>query len=392
MFKKNKMLIVHGGAPTSVINASLYGVLKYAKKSEFVNEILGAIGGTEGILKKQFLSLSALQDKEIDKLPYTPGSFIGTSRTPLSDNDYIAMIDVFLENNIRFVLFNGGNGTMDTCRKLFEMSVEMGVANKIFIVGIPKTIDNDLSNVDHSPGFPSAARYVAVTVAEIAEDVRSLPIHVCIIELMGRNAGWLTAASAVSRKITDGGPHLIYLPERSFDKNEFLKSVKEHWDKENGVVVCVSEGLKDKNGSPIVAPTLEDGRSVYYGDVGAYLSKLVSENLKIKCRYEKPGIAGRASISLQSSVDVNEAVLCGEIAAKIVLEEKTGVMIAINRKDYKKYEASYDIINLTTIDLTEKIMPDSFISESGNDITDDFLEWVTPLIGDIDEFAKVIYK
>lgn len=210
---------------------------------------------------------------------------------------------IFKKHDIRYVLLNGGNGTMDTCGKIYRACKDAGVC----VVGIPKTIDNDIAITDHTPGYGSAARYIAETTAEVGVDVKALPIHVCIIEAMGRNAGWITAASALARKKPGDAPHLIYLPERPFKEEEFLEDVKRLYDQLGGVVVVASEGLKKENGEPIVPPIFKSGRSVYYGDVSAYLAELVIKNLGIKARSEKPGLCGRASIALQSSLDRDEA-------------------------------------------------------------------------------------
>ena len=214
----------------------------------------------------------------------TPASAIGTSRYELETSDYENMAEIIKRNNIKYVLFNGGNGSMDTCGKIYNALGNSGIN----VVGIPKTIDNDISITDHAPGFGSAARYIAETVNEVAQDVKSLPIHVCVIEALGRNAGWITAASALARKKEGDAPHLIYLPERPFDEEKFLDDVKRLYDKLGGVVVVVSEGLKNKDGKPIVEPIFEVGRSVYYGDVSSHLSNLVIKRLGIKAKAKNP--------------------------------------------------------------------------------------------------------
>ena len=186
----------------------------------------------------------------------------------------------------------------------------------IRVIGIPKTIDNDIAVTDHTPGYGSAARYIAATTHEVGEDVKSLPIHVCVVEAMGRNAGWITAASALARKEKGDAPHLIYLPERPFNEEEFLEDVKKLYDELGGVVVVASEGLKDKDGKPIVPPIFKTERATYYGDVSAHLANLVIQKLGIKARSEKPGICGRASIAWQCQTDRDEAVLAGREALR----------------------------------------------------------------------------
>ena len=286
---------------------------------------------------------------------------------------------IFRKHHIRYVLFNGGNGTMDACGKLVRV---LDPDSDIRVAGIPKTIDNDIGITDHTPGYGSAARYIARTTAEIGADVKSLPIHVCILEAMGRNAGWITAASALARKKHGDAPHLIYLPERPFREDEFLADVKELYDRLGGVVVVASEGLKDESGKPVVPPIFQTGRSVYYGDVGAYLAELVIKKLGIKARSEKPGLCGRASISLQSPVDREEAVLAGREALKAAMEGCTGIMIGFARREQEKYEVCPIRIPVEQVMLTERTVPASYINNRGNDVTDAFVSWCRPLTGE----------
>ncbi|NMA65124.1 MAG: diphosphate--fructose-6-phosphate 1-phosphotransferase [Clostridiaceae bacterium] len=375
---KSNVLIVHGGAPTAVINSSLYGAVTEAKKYKEVDKIYAAIGGSKAILDENFLDLKQVDDDKLKLLLQTPASAIGTSRFELDKSDYEQMTEIFKRNNIKYVLFNGGNGSMDTCGKIYKACGDAGIN----VVGIPKTIDNDISVTDHAPGFGSAARYIAATVSEVAQDVKSLPIHVCVIEAMGRNAGWLTAASALARKNKGDAPHLIYLPERPFDEEEFLKDVKELYDKLGGVVVVVSEGLKDKEGKPIVPPIFQVGRSVYYGDVSAHLSNLIIKRLGIKARNEKPGICGRASIAFQSDVDREEAIIAGATAVKAAIEGKSGVMVGFERLPGEEYQCKTILIPIEEVMLHERILPDKYINDRGNDVTDEFINWCRPLIGE----------
>lgn len=375
---KNNLLVVHGGGPTAVINASLYGVITEALKSDKIDKIYGAIGGSEAILKENFLDLGTTDPDKLKLLLTTPGSAIGSSRYALEQKDYNSMVEIFKKNNIKYVLFNGGNGTMDTCGKVSKVCQK----EDIFVAGIPKTIDNDISIIDHAPGYASAAKFIAVTTAEIGQDVKSLPIHVCVVEAMGRNAGWITAASALARKDKKDAPHLIYLPERPFDEAEFLEDVKKLYDELGGVVVVVSEGLKNKDGESIVPPIFKSDRAVYYGDVSSHLANLVVKNLGIKARNEKPGLSGRASIALQSKIDRDEAVLVGEEAVKAVLAQKTGVMVAINREEGEAYQISTSLVPIEEVMLHERILPDKYINERGNDVTEEFTNWLKPLIGD----------
>lgn len=268
---------------------------------------------------------------------------------------------------------------MDTCGKIFEVCK----GHDIRVIGIPKTIDNDIAITDHTPGFGSAARYIAATTAEVGADVKSLPIHVCIVEAMGRNAGWITAASALARKKPGDAPHLIYLPERTFCEEEFLEDVKALYEEKGGVVVVVSEGLKNAEGVPIVPPIFKTERATYYGDVSSHLANLVIQKLGIKARSEKPGICGRASIAWQSPVDREEAVLAGAEALRAAMEGQSGVMVGFIREDAPdgSYKMTVQMIPIAEVMMHERIIPETYINERGNDVTEEFVTWCRPLIG-----------
>ena len=378
---KGNVLLVHGGAPTAVINASLYGAVTEAKKYAEVDHIYAAIGGSGAVIREQFLDMKTVSDERLELLLSTPASAIGTSRDHLEPEDYEAIARVIQKHDIKYVFFNGGNGSMDACGKVYKACQALGLTD-VRVVGIPKTIDNDIAVTDHAPGFGSAARYIAATVSEVSQDVRALPIHVSVVEAMGRNAGWIAAASALARSGDGDGPDLIYLPERPFVEEEFLADVKALVDKKGGVVVVASEGLTDPEGKPIVEPIFQVGRATYYGDVSAHLANLVIKKLGYKARSEKPGICGRASIAFQSSVDRDEAVIAGAEAVKAAMEGQTGVMIGFERLPGAEYKVKPIRIPIEQVMLTERTMPAEFINERGNDVTDAFVEWCRPLIGE----------
>jgi len=387
---KDNMLIVHGGAPTAVMNASLYGAIKAARDSGAVDAIYGARGGSRSLLTGDFIDLSALPRDSLEKLPSTPASFIGTSRFPV-DNDYAAIADKLVENDIRYLLFNGGNGSMDTCGKIAAAIAQRAPGKGIRVVGIPKTIDNDIAVTDHAPGFGSAARYLAASVSELAQDLASLPIHVCVVESMGRNAGWLTAAAALAKTRGEGeassvgsprlGPHLIYVPEVPFNEEEFLDDAKTMHDRYGGVLVVASEGLKTGEGKPIVPPIFQTGRSIYYGDVSAHLCALVIRKLGIKARSEKPGILGRCSIAHQSALDREEAIQAGAEAVNAALSGKTAVMVGFRRLSSMPYRCETFLIPIEEVMLHERTLPLEYLNPEKNGINDNFLEWCGPLIG-----------
>lgn len=375
----NRLLIIHGGGPTCVLNASTYGVIREAQKHpEKIGGVFGCMGGVGGLLSRNFRRLDSLAQEKLERLKYTPGTVIGSSRYPLAADDYARLADVLQEEGFSYVLMSGGNGTMDTCGRLHRACAPKG----ILVGGVPKTIDNDISVTDHSPGFGSAARYIAGAVRAIGEDVKSLPIHVCIVEAMGRNAGWIAAASALARKDSGDAPHLIYLPERPFDEEAFLRDVKALHERQGGVVVVVSEGLKNRDGQPIVPPLFQTGRAVYYGDVSAYLAELVIRRLGVKARSEKPGLLGRAQTEMQSFVDRNEAVEAGAEAVRALLDGQSGFMTGFKRVSTEPYRVRLIRIPLEDVTLAERTLPPEYIAPSGHDVTNAFLSWARPLLGD----------
>lgn len=373
------LLIVHGGGPTAVLNASLYGAIKEAKKSEKIEHIYGADSGTGGFLKKKFIELEKIPEERLELLLQTPGTAIGTSRDPVQQADYEKMADILKAEQIKYVLFNGGNGTMDTCGKLYEICSKR--KQDVGVIGIPKTTDNDIAVTDHSPGFGSAARYIAACTQELCADVRSLPIHVSVLEASGRNAGWITAASALAGD-KGYGPDLIYLPERAFDQEKFISDVEKLLKRKSGIVVVVSEGLVDREGKPVVKPVFKTERATYFGDVSTYLSNLVIQKLGYKARGEKPGLLGRASIGMQSAVDLEEAIRAGQEACRAVLSGESGKMVAFRRVSSKPYKIEIFLEDIHEVMMYEKKMPDDFINAEGNGVTESFMEWCRPLIGE----------
>lgn len=373
------LLVVHGGGPTAVINASLYGAVDEALRTPGVGRVLGARGGMGGILDADFVDFRQVSPERLSLLPHSPSSAIGTSRKPLEDDDYRDLAHALRDSGIRWLLPTGGNGTMDTCGRIWRACREEGVP--IDVVGIPKTMDNDIAVTDHAPGFASAARYMAASVSEVCCDVRGLPIHIAVVEAMGRNAGWVCAASALADESGTGGPDLIYLPERDFDEDAFLDDCQRLIDEKGSGVVVVSEGLHTDDGTPVAPPLMTVGRATYFGDVSAHLARLVIERLGYKARSEKPGLLGRASIAWQSDVDREEAVACGREAVRAALEGDSGKMVGIERVSTEPYEAHLVRIPIEQVMLEERTLPDEYVNERGNGVTDAYRDWLRPLLG-----------
>ncbi|MBE5950507.1 MAG: diphosphate--fructose-6-phosphate 1-phosphotransferase [Lachnospiraceae bacterium] len=375
----DNLLIMHGGGPTAVINASLYGAIREAKQHKELEHIYAAKNGTGGLLREELIELEHIPEEKLALLLQTPGSAIGTSRDQLEQEEYDRMVEVLQKYNIKYVLMNGGNGTMDTCGKLYKTCMQKGLDIKV--MGIPKTMDNDIAITDHSPGFGSAAKYIAQSVKEVCADVKGLPIHVVVIEASGRNAGWITAASAMAADKDGVGPDLIYLPERPFDEDKYIEDIKRLLEKKKGIVVVASEGLKNADGQPIVEPIFKVGRATYFGDVSAHLANLVIKRLGYKARSEKPGLLGRASIPLQSSVDREEAELAGKLACEAVLNGTAGKMVAFRRVSTSPYKMEPFLVDIDEVMMYERTMPDEYINEEGNGVTEAFREWCRPLLG-----------
>ena len=381
---KGNLILIHGGGPTAVINASLAGAIRQAQKEPNVDRILAAIGGTGGLMQGHVRDLTDISEAELAMLERTPGSAIGTSRDALEEEDYRLLAQKCAEYGAKVVLMNGGNGTMDACGKLCRALA----GTDIRVMGIPKTMDNDIAVTDHAPGYGSAARYMAASVAEVCCDVKGLPIHVVVIEAMGRNAGWVTAASALAAESGTGGPDLIYLPERPFDEAQFLADVQELITRKGCGVVVASEGLRDADGKPIVEPVMTVGRATYFGDVCTHLANLIIKKLGYKARGEKPGLLGRASIAWQSPSDREEAILAGREAVKAAVAGKGDVMVGFEREPGAEYKVRPILIPLAQVMLTEKKLPDAFINEKGNGVTPEFIAWCRPLVGALPRFVS----
>lgn len=371
------LIIVHGGGPTAVINSSLYGAIRQAQESPEVDRVLVAIGGTGGLLKEHIKDVTGYPDEALRGLLTSPASAIGTSRDALEKPEYEAMVPILQKHNIRYVLMNGGNGTMDTCGKLYAQCAEKGIS----VIGIPKTMDNDLAVTDHAPGFGSAARYVAGSTAELCCDVEGLPIHVVVLETSGRNAGWLTAAASLATDSYAHGPDLIYLPERDFDQEAFLRDVKKLIEEKGHGVVVASEGLHYAGGTPIVEPIFTVGRATYFGDVGSHLANLIIKELGYKARAEKPGLLGRASMLWQSETDREEAERCGRAAVDAATAGESGKMVALRRCPGEGYRCETFLVDIREVMMTERKLPDEFINAEGNGITEAFRQWCRPLLG-----------
>ena len=381
------ILVGQSGGPTAVINASLYGVVQEAIDNDKVDTVYGMVNGIEGFLRNRVINMSDYaKGHDISLLKTTPASFLGSCRFKLPENledaVYPAIMDKLKEYEIKAFFYIGGNDSMDTVSKLSRYAAKVG--EDICFVGVPKTIDNDLIMTDHTPGFGSTAKYVAATVKEIVLDagVYEHPV-VTIVELMGRNAGWVTAASVLARTDYDRNPLLVYLPESDFDVDTFVNDVKEALKQQSSVVVCVSEGISDKSGKFICEYGADAGVDNFGHKMltgcGKVLEGIIKERIGCKCRSIEINLPQRCSAILASQTDINEAEGAGRHGVRAALASQTGIMITFERAE-DEYAISYGTEDVNKICNREKKFPAEWITAHGTDIADAFLTYVTPLI------------
>ncbi len=387
---KKNLLIAHGGGPTAVINASLYGVIKEAMKTNCVGCIYGAVHGIEGVLNEHFINLSKQSKTQISLLPYTPSSALGSCRRKLTSEDYPVLLDIFKKYDIGYFFYNGGNDSMDTCEIVNALAQKNGL--DLMVVGIPKTIDNDLGYTDHCPGYGSASRFIAINARDLWMEVTAMPYYVTIMETMGRNAGWLAASAALAQHGDEPCAQFIYLPEVSFDEDRFLLDIEEHLSRRRDLLIIVSEGIVDQNGNSIADLGMVDGFGHKVpGGVAQTLCDKVMKRLGVKARAEKPGLLGRSSFLTQSSIDRDEAIAVGQYAVQTALAGRTGCMITIKRTLNDPYKIELGDIPLNLVANVERKFPLEWINESGNGIKDEFISYCLPLIGEpFKPYAKLV--
>lgn len=390
MTKKN-LIVGQSGGPTAVINSSLYGVVSEGiAHSDEIGEVYGMVNGIEGFLEDRILNFrEALPGEQLDYLKHTPGAYLGSCRyklpESLEDPVYPLLFQKFEEMNIGWFFYIGGNDSMDTVSKLSRYAAKTG--SSIRVIGEPKTIDNDLVHTDHTPGYGSAAKYVASTVREITLDASVYEKKsVTIIEIMGRHAGWLTAASALARKYKGDNPFFIYLPESAFDTEKFLKDVESAFEKNCNVVVCVSEGIHDADGTFICEYDSSVGTDTFghkmLAGCGKYLENLVRDRLGVKARSVELNVSQRCSASLISAADQKEAVSTGRFGVQAALNGETGKMVSFVRRQAEdgSYQMECGLEDVNLICNEEKEVPAEWITENGSDVSEEFIKYVTPLV------------
>lgn len=382
---KGKVLIAQGGGPTAVINQSLVGAVLEARKYQQVTKVYGALCGVEGIVNENFLDLSQETTHNLEQVAKTPSSALFSTRVKPDEKFCKEMFDVMRAQDVRYFFYIGGNDSSDTVRIVNEQAKKSSYDFRA--IHIPKTIDNDLVMNDHTPGFGSAARFVAQAFSGVNLDNMALA-GVYIGVVMGRHAGFLTAASAMANKYPDDGPHLVYVPERSFDMDKFLSDVKRTYDKLGRCVIAVSEGISDAHGTPIITKLMKKVEKDAHGNVqlsgtGA-LGDLLCEEIKAKLgikrvRSDTFGYLQRSFLGCVSDVDQHEAREVGEKAAQYAIWNKVDGSITIQRTG--DYSVDYQIVPLELIAGKTRHMPDEYINAEGNHVTEAFRKYCAPLMG-----------
>lgn len=386
---KDNCIVAQSGGPTVAINASLAGVIDGVKKSNKFTRVYGAIHGIQGVLDNNFIDLSLMALSKfplVNTLELSPAMYLGSCRYKLPDFEvdskpYEIIFDRFEEYQVAAFYYIGGNDSMDTMDKLSQYAKKIG--SDVKIVGIPKTIDNDLCHTDHTPGFGSAAKYVASTMLEIAHDTYIYQIpSVVIVEIMGRDAGWLTAASCLARNDYSPAPHLIYLPEVDFDEDQFIEDIKNVLKTSRCVIVAVSEGIHDKDGNYISATSAvadKFGHAQLSG-TGKALESLVKDRMDIKVRSIELNVLQRCAAHISSRTDINESFALGQAAVKYAAEGMTAVMSTIKRVSNDPYQWIIEPENVALIANQAKTIPLEWITPEKNDVTPEMEAYLRPLI------------
>lgn len=385
---QSNCMVAQSGGPTVAINASLAGVIDGVMRSGKYATCYGSINGILGILNENYLNLTEMIDNEekLERLKVTPAMYLGSCRHKLpnykdDDSPYVFIFNQFAKLNIKAFFYIGGNDSMDTVLKLSDYAAKIN--SDIRIIGIPKTIDNDLCVIDHTPGFGSAAKYIASTMLEVAHDTFIYAVKsVTIVEIMGRDAGWLTASSALARNEYNTAPHLIYLPEVAFDKEQFLNDIREKLKTLNNVIVAVSEGIRDENGDYITASKAvadQFGHQQLSG-AGKALEFLVKENIGVKVRSVEVNVLQRCAAHMASKTDLDESFTLGKKAVSLAEEGITASMVILERISNMPYQVRYDHAPIAGIANEAKSIPREWINETGNDITPALYEYLKPLI------------
>lgn len=394
---KKNALIGQLGGPTSVINSSLCGLIEKGLKSDKIKHILGMRDGIIGFLQDRIVDLGKEEPYAIKCLWHTPSSILGSSRYILKERDFPLILKIFKKYDIGHLFLIGGNGTMQLNRQIGQYCKKNGYA--INVIGIPKTVDNDLCGTDHAPGFASAARYIGLSVQQagrLAHDMQSVDKYV-ILQTVGRNTGWLAASAALAKKRESDAPHLIYIPERPLSKKKFLSDVKECIKKYGWVSIVCGEGILWEDKSFVASLNIKNDTTDFeFGAMGGgsaalNLHKLISKETDYRGEFQITESLSMCAIDRASKVDLEEAYLCGVKAIELAEEDVSGVMVSILRASSSPYRIKLSAISLDEVALGIKPLDDKYINTRGNFVTDKYLDYIKPLVGELPAYSELKY-
>jgi len=383
--KPSNLLVLQGGGPTPVLNASLCAVIEEAVESRKFKKVLGARRGIEGLTKGEIADLSHISAHDLAQIRQTPGASLGTTRFKPAPADLDMIIANLAQHNVHTLILIGGNGSLRGAHAISQASGAAGY--DLRVIGVPKTVDNDIPGTDRCPGYASAARYIAQSVRDLGCDVAALPQPVSILETMGRSVGWLAAATALAKTTDRDAPHLIYLPEHAFDTNRFIADVDRTVSKIGHAVVVVNEGIRTADGKLVYEVATSTQRDALNralpGGVANYLTDVVTQNLKIRCRSEKPGLCGRASMLHLSKQDWRDADLVGRAAVRAAIDGQSDVMVSL----LPITVGGYDLVALDSAAGKDRPIPADWLDAGELGVNQHFLSYVRPLVGDLLAYA-----
>jgi len=392
---KGNAIIGQSGGPTSVINSSLCGLIQEGLKSEKIENVLGMRFGIKGFMKDEIFDLGKENPQVIEGLRQTPSSALGSCRYILKDESFPLIMKQLKKYNIRYFFLIGGNGSMETIRQIEEYCKKNNY--QLSGIGIPKTVDNDLCGTDHAPGFPSAARYVCLSVqqaGQLAQDMQQVDKYV-ILQTVGRDTGWLAASAALAKKNESDAPHLIYIPERPLSRKRFISDIKECIKKYGWVSIVCGEGILWEDKSFVASLRVQDDFfDIEYGAMGGgsaalNLHKLIHQETNYRGEFQITESLSMCAIDRSSKVDLEEAYACGVKAIQLAEEGISDVMVSINRISSSPYQVELKTVSLEEVALSTKIMDNKYINNQGNFVTDEYIKYIKPLIGELPNYSKL---